>query len=228
MNNSKTSFGRLRANPLANPANNLRLSKDCECLSEPTCQDVIEGSVNGKKVVGFQYEGKTITIPNAVGLWEALCDHIRMYEADPTKVIVSLDGDALTVIHYGAGKLEKILLDDGSSLDATRNCNVVICCEFKTAIAPEAVVTFALDTDTVEVTAPAEVTETNAATIATAINAALKGCKDATVVCDQDAEEFIVSIWALQGTAPTTDDGSGSKNQPADMKNCGCEEIFVA
>lgn len=247
---SLLNFGRKRANPLATSTNSLRLT-DCPCTEDPVCQDSLEITLEeGVTVTSVNFngedfpvgncveskEGKDVIIPAPIdpiadtnGFWNFLHSLVRKYEADPTKILVEVKEGTLHIIHYGACVFKSITLSNGEVKELQRACNVIRCKLYQKAVEAAEVVTINIGEVSAEFTAPEALNEAGAATLAEAINASdLVMCKDAEVTCSLDSEEYIVNIYAEEGTTPSCGKEEDGKGYPKDLEYCPseCEEVF--
>lgn len=141
--NHITDFGKKRANPLACYNNNLKLTDNCACTSDPSCEDTLTGAAAaGLFVSAIKFHGVTynlaspiinldnrqvapaygpIAVEDTPRLRKALIKITGLREVDPF-ISVEWEADVLSVIHVGACLLEEIVLSDDSVLSATRCC----------------------------------------------------------------------------------------------------------
>lgn len=197
--------GQLRANPLANISNFVRLA-ECECVGTPTCSDNGSTTLADTVVVQtFTYQGTvytfspTILVNDPEAIEQALFAVIGLYEVDPI-INVAYTGGALVVEHIGAGTLS-LIVTSGNDQTLTRSCNLETICEYSFCVDG------AVEIDGVALAnSPYEydsVTPANNAAIAADLVTDLEAAiTDSSVVVtiDEDNEQFCAVISAPQGT----------------------------
>jgi hypothetical protein len=207
--NSLTDYGRKRANPLASATNNIRLSA-CDVTGDVVGEDYKTGTVAAARtVVSATIDGvEYALISTQAELETNLLALVRRLEADPVKIIYSLVGTTLTITHYGATTIEKLVFDDASEFVFARAETITLSHKYTFSVIANGDDDLIVGGTTEAIDVPAAVTAgANETALKDAIDAGGYTLTETTVVVANlsgDTDVFDVTIYVNQDDgAPT-------------------------